>query len=102
MLFPHLKALTEPEYGSDASALKTIATKVLALNFFSIYLSTTNNTSFHTYFHMWNFMFLLLHWDDQVEGGWILEGQKRWIGNSTFADLLVIFARNTTTNQING
>ena len=40
--------------------------------------------------------------DDQVEGGWILEGQKRWIGNSTFADVLVIFARNTTTNQING
>ncbi|XP_045798205.1 acyl-coenzyme A oxidase 4, peroxisomal-like [Trifolium pratense] len=57
-------ALTEPDYGSDASALKTIATK--------------------------------------VEGGWILEGQKRWIGNSTFADLLVIFARNTSTNQING
>jgi acyl-CoA oxidase len=57
-------ALTEPDYGSDASSLKTIATK--------------------------------------VEGGWILEGQKRWIGNSTFADLLVIFARNTSTNQING
>ncbi|KAE9618159.1 putative acyl-CoA oxidase [Lupinus albus] len=57
-------ALTEPDYGSDASALNTTATK--------------------------------------VEGGWILDGQKRWIGNSTFADLLVIFARNTTTNQING
>ncbi|KAJ7949995.1 acyl-coenzyme A oxidase 4, peroxisomal [Quillaja saponaria] len=57
-------ALTEPDYGSDASSLKTTATK--------------------------------------VEGGWILEGQKRWIGNSTFADLLVIFARNTSTNQING
>ncbi|KAE8099189.1 hypothetical protein FH972_017192 [Carpinus fangiana] len=57
-------ALTEPEYGSDASALKTTATK--------------------------------------VQGGWVLEGQKRWIGNSTFADLLVIFARNTTSNQING
>ncbi|OMO97588.1 Acyl-CoA oxidase/dehydrogenase, type 1 [Corchorus olitorius] len=57
-------ALTEPDYGSDASALKTTATK--------------------------------------VEGGWILDGQKRWIGNSTFADVLVIFARNTTTNQING
>ncbi|KAG5010014.1 hypothetical protein AAZX31_07G142100 [Glycine max] len=57
-------ALTEPDYGSDASALKTTATK--------------------------------------VGGGWILDGQKRWIGNSTFADLLVIFARNTTTNQING
>nr|GMC63314.1 acyl-coenzyme A oxidase 4, peroxisomal [Ipomoea batatas] len=56
--------LTEPEYGSDASSLKTIATK--------------------------------------VEGGWIIEGQKRWIGNSTFADILVIFARNTGTNQING
>lgn len=40
-------------------------------------------------------------WYDQVAGGWILEGQKRWIGNSTFADVLVIFARNTTTNQIN-
>ncbi|XP_020539987.1 acyl-coenzyme A oxidase 4, peroxisomal isoform X2 [Jatropha curcas] len=57
-------ALTEPDYGSDASALKTTANK--------------------------------------VEGGWVLEGQKRWIGNSTFADLLVIFARNTSTNQING
>ncbi|KAK6943141.1 Acyl-CoA oxidase/dehydrogenase, middle domain, partial [Dillenia turbinata] len=56
-------ALTEPDYGSDASALKTTATK--------------------------------------VEGGWTLEGQKRWIGKSTFADLLVIYARNTTTNQIN-
>ncbi|GFP93024.1 acyl-coenzyme a oxidase 4 peroxisomal [Phtheirospermum japonicum] len=57
-------ALTEPDYGSDASALKTTARK--------------------------------------VEGGWILDGQKRWIGNSTFADVLVIFARNTATNQING
>ncbi|XP_074264577.1 acyl-coenzyme A oxidase 4, peroxisomal-like [Silene latifolia] len=38
----------------------------------------------------------------KVGGGWLIEGQKRWIGNSTFADVLVIFARNTTTNQING
>lgn len=57
-------ALTEPDYGSDASALRTTARK--------------------------------------VEGGWVIEGQKRWIGNSTFADILVVFARNTTTNQING
>ncbi|KAI0531239.1 hypothetical protein KFK09_000792 [Dendrobium nobile] len=57
-------ALTEPDYGSDASSLSTTATK--------------------------------------VNGGWLLEGQKRWIGNSTFADVLVIFARNTSTNQING
>lgn len=37
-----------------------------------------------------------------MEGGWILDGQKRWIGNGTFADVLVVFARNTSTNQING
>ncbi|KAG8377036.1 hypothetical protein BUALT_Bualt09G0126300 [Buddleja alternifolia] len=57
-------ALSEPDYGSDASALKTTATK--------------------------------------VEGGWILNGQKRWTGYSTFADIIVIFARNTAANQING
>ncbi|XP_008793066.1 acyl-coenzyme A oxidase 4, peroxisomal [Phoenix dactylifera] len=57
-------ALTEPDYGSDASSLRTIATK--------------------------------------VTGGWMIDGQKRWIGNSTFADVLVVFARNTSTNQING
>jgi len=39
---------------------------------------------------------------EQVEGGWILNGQKRWIGNATFADVAVIFARNLQTNQING
>jgi hypothetical protein len=38
----------------------------------------------------------------QVSGGWVLDGQKRWIGNSTFADVLVVFARNSETNQING
>lgn len=39
---------------------------------------------------------------EKVEGGWVLNGQKRWIGNSTFADVIIIFARNTSTNQING
>ncbi|PKA67096.1 Acyl-coenzyme A oxidase 4, peroxisomal [Apostasia shenzhenica] len=57
-------ALTEPDYGSDASSMRTTATR--------------------------------------VNGGWVLDGQKRWIGNSTFADVLVVFARNTSTNQING
>lgn len=38
----------------------------------------------------------------KVEGGWILNGQKRWIGNSTFADVAVIFARSKVDNQING
>ncbi|XP_066366144.1 LOW QUALITY PROTEIN: acyl-coenzyme A oxidase 4, peroxisomal-like [Miscanthus floridulus] len=57
-------ALTEPDYGSDASSLRTAATK--------------------------------------VPGGWQLDGQKRWIGNSTFADVLIILARNADTNQLNG
>ncbi|KAG0627069.1 hypothetical protein M758_2G171500 [Ceratodon purpureus] len=38
----------------------------------------------------------------KVEGGWLLNGQKRWIGNATFADIAVVFARNTQSNQING
>ncbi|XP_066363162.1 acyl-coenzyme A oxidase 4, peroxisomal-like [Miscanthus floridulus] len=57
-------ALTEPDYGSDASSLRTAATK--------------------------------------VPGGWHLNGQKRWIGNSTFADMLIILARNAETKQLNG
>lgn len=27
----------------------------------------------------------------KVEGGWKLDGQKRWIGNNTFADILDVF-----------
>ncbi|KAJ4804928.1 Acyl-CoA dehydrogenase [Rhynchospora pubera] len=38
----------------------------------------------------------------KVEGGWIINGQKRWMANCTFADIFVISARNTETNQING
>ncbi|KAJ1255524.1 hypothetical protein BS78_K199300 [Paspalum vaginatum] len=57
-------AMTEPDYGSDASSLRTSASK--------------------------------------VPGGWHLNGQKRWIGNSTFADMLIILARNEDTNQLNG
>ncbi|KAJ3676354.1 hypothetical protein LUZ60_003766 [Juncus effusus] len=57
-------ALTEPNYGSDASSLQTTATK--------------------------------------VQGGWILNGQKRWSGNCTFANIFVVSARNTHTNQVNG
>lgn len=36
----------------------------------------------------------------QVEGGWVLNGRKRWIGNATFADVIVIWARNNETNQV--
>jgi acyl-CoA oxidase len=38
----------------------------------------------------------------KVPGGWHLDGQKRWIGNSTFADVLIILARNADTKQLNG
>lgn len=48
--------LTEPEYGSDASGLKTTAKK--------------------------------------VEGGYLLNGKKRWIGNATIADYITIWAKN--------
>ena len=48
--------LTEPDFGSDASSLKTTAKK--------------------------------------TEGGYILNGSKRWIGNGTFADYITVWARN--------
>ncbi|KAL6604052.1 hypothetical protein ACP70R_044413 [Stipagrostis hirtigluma subsp. patula] len=38
----------------------------------------------------------------KVPGGWILNGQKRWPANSSFADVFVVLAKNTSTNQING
>ena len=53
--------LTEPDYGSDATSLKTSAVK--------------------------------------VDGGWILNGSKRWIGNATFADYIIVWARNTNDNN---
>lgn len=49
--------LTEPLYGSDASSLKTTATR--------------------------------------VKGGYLLNGQKRWIGNATHADYICVWARNS-------
>ena len=48
--------LTEPDYGSDASSLKTTAKK--------------------------------------VEGGYIINGKKRWIGNGTMADVTIVWAVN--------
>jgi glutaryl-CoA dehydrogenase len=33
---------------------------------------------------------------------WILNGQKKWIGNATFADLTVIWARDTEDGQVKG
>ena len=33
---------------------------------------------------------------------WVLNGAKRWIGNGTVADLVVVWARNTEDGQVNG
>ena len=55
--------LTEPDNGSDASGLKTYATK--------------------------------------TDGGWLINGRKRWIGNGTFADYIVVWAKNPSDrNQV--
>ncbi|MFJ8722248.1 acyl-CoA dehydrogenase family protein [Streptomyces sp. NPDC093269] len=34
--------------------------------------------------------------------GWILDGAKRWIGNATFADLVVVWARDIETDRVLG
>lgn len=36
----------------------------------------------------------------KAPGGWLLNGQKRWIGNGTFADVVVLWARNEDTHQV--
>jgi glutaryl-CoA dehydrogenase len=36
------------------------------------------------------------------DGGWVLNGRKRWIGLGTVADLIVVWARNTDDGQVNG
>lgn len=33
---------------------------------------------------------------------WILNGEKRWIGNATFADVTIIWARDVEDNQVKG
>ncbi|HZG90816.1 MAG TPA: acyl-CoA dehydrogenase family protein [Pseudonocardia sp.] len=33
---------------------------------------------------------------------WVLEGEKRWIGNGTFADLVVIWARDVADDNVKG
>jgi len=33
---------------------------------------------------------------------WVLRGQKNWIGNATFADLIVIWAKDTEDGQVKG
>jgi alkylation response protein AidB-like acyl-CoA dehydrogenase len=33
---------------------------------------------------------------------WVLDGQKKWIGNASFADLIVIWAKDTDTEKVLG
>ena len=33
---------------------------------------------------------------------WVLDGQKKWIGNATFADYVIIWARSTEDDQVKG
>ena len=33
---------------------------------------------------------------------WVLNGQKKWIGNATFADVVVIWARDILSNKVKG
>jgi glutaryl-CoA dehydrogenase len=33
---------------------------------------------------------------------WVLDGQKKWIGNATFADYIVIWARDVSDGQVKG
>ena len=35
-------------------------------------------------------------------GDWILDGQKKWIGNATFADYVIIWARSLEDGQVKG
>ena len=34
--------------------------------------------------------------------GWVLSGEKKWIGNATFADINVIWARDEASGQVKG
>ena len=33
---------------------------------------------------------------------WVINGQKKWIGNATFADVTIIWARDLDSNQVKG
>lgn len=39
---------------------------------------------------------------ERVSGGYILNGEKRWIGNATHAKVIIIFARETEKKVLKG
>ncbi|MDO5031991.1 acyl-CoA dehydrogenase family protein [Corynebacterium sp.] len=38
----------------------------------------------------------------KVKGGWVLNGAKRWIGNATWSDYVIIWARDPEDNNVKG
>lgn len=38
----------------------------------------------------------------ETADGWVLNGQKKWIGNATFSDLTIIWARNVADGEVKG
>ena len=39
----------------------------------------------------------------KVDGGYMINGRKRWIGNATFADYIILWARNAEEgNKVQG
>jgi len=38
----------------------------------------------------------------RVAGGWVLDGAKRWIGNGSIADVVVVWARSEEDGQVKG
>jgi glutaryl-CoA dehydrogenase len=38
----------------------------------------------------------------RVGNKWVLNGQKKWIGNATFADVIIIWARDVEDDQVKG
>lgn len=37
-----------------------------------------------------------------IAGEWVINGQKKWIGNATFSDVTIIWAREKQTNAVKG
>jgi alkylation response protein AidB-like acyl-CoA dehydrogenase len=38
----------------------------------------------------------------QGQAGWVLHGEKRWIGNGTHADVMIVWAKNSINNKVHG
>ncbi|AVH88167.1 Acyl-CoA dehydrogenase [Corynebacterium camporealensis] len=38
----------------------------------------------------------------RVDGGWVLNGAKRWIGNATWSDYVIVWARDEEDNHVKG